>query len=87
MVDFITSLFQAGAVLFLLLNVRQLWRDKELKGISLWMILYFTLWGYWGIYMFWDLKQYWSMLTNIGIAGAYTVWIGLAAFYKVKNRV
>lgn len=85
-VDIITSMFQFGAVLFLLDNIRAILRDKDLKGVSIGMIMFFTVWGYWGIFMFYTLGQPFSMWTNVGIAGAYTVWLGMAIFYKFKAR-
>ena len=86
-VDYITSAFQAGAVLFLCANIIRLWKDGELKGISIWMMVYFTIWGYWGVFMWADLQQPWSMWTNVGIAVAYTIWLGLALFIKFMNSL
>lgn len=86
MVDTITSLFQLGAIAFLLDNIRVILRDKDLKGVSIGMVTFFTVWGYWGIYMFYFLRQPLSMWTNVGIAAAYTVWLALVVFYKRKNR-
>jgi hypothetical protein len=80
--DLITSLFQIGAVIFLLDNIRMLLKDRQLKGVSIGMIFFFTLWGYWGIYMFHMLKQTFSMWTNVAIAVAYTVWLTLAFYFK-----
>jgi hypothetical protein len=85
-VDVITSLFQFGAVVFLLDNIRAIIRDKDLKGVSILMIVFFTVWGYWGIFMFYVLQQPLSMWTNIGIAVAYTIWFLLAVFYKSKKQ-
>lgn len=85
-VDIITSMFQFGAALFLLDNIRAILRDKDLKGVSIGMIVFFTLWGYWGIFMFYSLAQPLSMWTNVGIAAAYTVWLGMAIVYKFKAR-
>jgi hypothetical protein len=80
--DLVTSLFQIGAVIFLLDNIRTLLKDRQLKGVSIGMISFFTLWGYWGIYMFHMLKQPFSMWTNVAIAAAYTVWLLLALYFK-----
>lgn len=85
-IDIITAMFQFGAVVFLLDNIRAILRDKDLKGVSIGMIVFFTLWGYWGIFMFYSLQQPLSMWTNVGIAAAYTVWLSLVLFYKWKNR-
>lgn len=85
MIDLINSLFQAGAIFFLCLNIRQIVIHSELKGVSIFMIVYFTVWGYWGIFMFYTLHQFWSMVTNIGIATAYTIWLTLALRLKLKG--
>lgn len=86
MIDQVTAVFQLGAVFFLCVNIFQLYKDRELKGISMFMMTFFTVWGYWGIFMFYTLGQPFSMWTNVGIAGAYTVWLGMAIFYKFKAR-
>lgn len=82
MTDSITSFFQVGAILFLLMNIRKLLKDGESKGVSIWMIVYFTAWGYWGIYMFWTLGQFWSMIANTGVALAHTLWL----YFAIKLR-
>ena len=87
MTDYITSSFQVGAIIFLCFNIRRLYIDGELKGVSIWMISFFTLWGYWGIHMYTELHQFWSMVTNIGIALAYTAWLALALFIKLMEKI
>ena len=86
MTDAITSLFQIGAIVFLIINILQLNKDKELKGINIWMIIYFTVWSYWSIYMYVELDQFLSALMSIGIAVAYTIWLFLAWFILAASR-
>ena len=86
MIDYITSCFQVGAIIFLCISIRKLYIDQELKGVSVWMMTYFTVWGYWGTYMFWKLGQFWSMSASIGLSVAYTIWLGLAFLGKMGDK-
>lgn len=86
MTDAITSLFQIGAIAFLIVNIVQLNKDRELKGVNIWMIIYFTVWAYWSIYMYVELDQFLSALMSIGIAVAYTIWLFLAWFILAASR-
>jgi len=76
--DAITTFFQTGASIFLCLNILQLKRDRELRGVSIWTIAFFTVWSYWGIFLFYSLDLFWSMVSNAVMAVAYTVWLALA---------
>lgn len=85
MADLMTAAFTFGAALFLLLNIRQLLVDKVVKGVNIYTIAYFTTWGYWGIYLFYALPNMaLTVLASIFLAIAYSVWLGLAIYYKKK---
>ena len=85
MTDMMTAAFTIGAALFLLLNIRQLLVDKAVKGVSVYTIAYFTVWGYWGIYLFYAMPgMAWTLAASVILAIAYSVWFVLAIYYKRK---
>lgn len=85
MTDFTSAAFTVGAALFLLLNIRQMLVDRSLKGVSVYTIAYFTAWGYWGIFLFYAMpNMVLTFVASVILAIAYSVWLGLAIYYKRK---
>ena len=84
--DLIMAAFQVGSCLFLLLSIFTIFRDRELKGVSVWMIAYFTLWTMYGIFTWYALDQFWSYLTSIMMSILYVIWLALAIFVKTVNK-
>ena len=85
MADLMTAAFTFGAAMFLILNIRQLLIDKEVKGVSIYTISYFTTWGYWGIFLFYKMpNMLWTVFASVVLAVTYSVWLGLAIYYKKK---
>lgn len=58
--DFINSLFEFGLAAMLCLNIRQLLRDKEVKGFHWAPLAFVTVWGLWNIFYYPSLGQWWS---------------------------
>ena len=56
MQDFVNATFELGGGFLLLWNCLRLYRDKEVKGVSVGVTAFFTLWGYWNLYYYPHLK-------------------------------
>jgi len=82
--DSANAIFEGGGALLLLLNIRCLLRDKKVVGISLAPVLFWTLWGYWNLFYYPHLGQWWSFVGGLGVVAANTVWLGLA--WKYRNN-
>lgn len=83
--DMINGLFELMGAVFMLLNVRQLYRDKELNGVHWGPTAFFLFWGYWNMYYYPSLGQWYSFAGGLTIACVNTFWLGQIAWYaKVK---
>lgn len=84
--DLINGIFELFSGFFLFSNCWILYKDKEVKGINLYAMGFFTLWGYWNLYYYPSLDQWKSLLGGIVIVTANTIWIFLAVHYTRQNR-
>lgn len=84
--DYIMAAFQLGATFFLCLNIRAIFRDRALKGVSTWMIGFFTIWTVFGSYNWFVLDQYWSFVTSVLMGIVYAIWLALAVAVKIEEK-
>lgn len=83
--DMINGSFELMGAFFLLLNVRQLYRDKELNGVHWAPTLFFSTWGVWNLYYYPSLGQWYSFAGGLAIVCINTFWLGQIAWYaKIK---
>lgn len=86
MADLINSCFESFAGLFVILNIRQLLRDRKVAGVSLAPHCFFLLWGGWNLYYYPNLGQWASFAGCMVIFAMNGVWFGLAVYYIRKER-
>lgn len=67
-------------------NVRRLYIDKQVKGISVWGTLFFFTWGIWNLFYYPGLQQWYSFWGGICIMVANSAWLGLLVYYKSKQK-
>lgn len=84
--DMINGLFELFGSLMLWTNVRQLYKDKEIKGVNWWTVVFFTSWGIWNLFYYPSLGQWWSFYGGISIALANLVWLIMLLCYKFPKR-
>ena len=80
--DLINGLFEGSAGILLWWNVRRIWKDKKLRGVSLVPTAVFTAWGFWNLWYYPYLNQTLSFLAGILVVFANTTWVSLAVYYK-----
>lgn len=81
-IDLITSLFQICAIIFQLDNIVKLYRDKDIKGVSLYIFILYTIWAVWNLYYYMILQQSLSFIIGIFTVIVNLIWISLAVYYK-----
>ena len=82
--DLFNGLFEGFAALFILLNILQLQKDKQLKGISWLSVIFFALWGFWNT-IFYPLNGLWySFIGGLLVFTLNMVWIIQILYYKRK---
>ncbi len=83
--DYVMASFQVGACSFLCLSIYAIFRDRELKGVSVWMIGFFLLWTIFGTWNWFTLHQFWSYVTSVLMGILYTIWLALAVASKLQK--
>lgn len=73
--DLINGLFEFIGSIALWNNVRILYKDKCVRGVH-WMATgFFMTWGYWNLFYYPHLDQWWSFSGGVSIVIANTVWL------------
>lgn len=81
--DFINGVaFEFVGGLLLWVNVKRILRDKMVRGAVWEVTAFFSAWGWWNTYYYWQLGQYWSWVGGLNIVTANTVWLALAWKYR-----
>lgn len=84
--DMINGLFEFVSGMLFLLNIRIILRDKDVQGISLIPTTFFTTWGFWNLYYYSNLDQWFSFYGGIFLVTTNAIWLGLALHYRKKNK-
>jgi hypothetical protein len=83
--DAINGMYEFIGGLFILRNCFKLYEDKEVRGVSIVSSAFFCSWGYWNLYYYPNLNQWYSFIGGLLIALASTLWIVMAIYY-VKRK-
>jgi hypothetical protein len=85
--DTINSTFELVAGCLIWLSVRKLARDKKVLGVHFAPISFFALWGFWNLYYYPAIDQWWSFFAGINVVTANTVWMVQMIYYEWRERV
>jgi hypothetical protein len=80
--DVINGCFETFGGLLVLLHCRQVWRDKQVKGVSIPATAGFTSWGFWNLYYYPHLDQWASFSGGLLIVSANALWLALMIKYR-----
>jgi uncharacterized membrane protein YfcA len=75
--DLINGLYESLGAFFILNHIRALWKSKQAHGISLLSVVFFTTWGFWNLFYYPHLNQWWSFAGGVAIVLMNLGWIGL----------
>lgn len=84
--DGINGTYELCGGLFLYANCYRLFKDKEIKGVSILSTAFFCSWGYWNLYYYPSLSQWLSFCGGLMIVSANTLWVALAIYYTRKHK-
>ena len=82
--DLINGLFEFTGGLLLWGNCWKIIKDKKIRGVFIFPTMFFGLWGYWNLFYYPHLKQWFSFLGGLFVVLANTTWVILAIYYKRK---
>lgn len=83
--DLINAAFEFGSAGMVSMNVRRLWKDKKLSGVSKWPAVFFNVWGLWNLFWYPFLGQWLSFAGGVSILLVNTTWVVLAFKYRNNN--
>lgn len=69
----------------MMLSILKLHREKKVAGVSLIHIAFFCLWGYWNIFYYPSIGQWWSASAAGALAASQTFWLGQLIYYSRKG--
>jgi hypothetical protein len=80
--DLVNGGLELTAGLAVFNHCRVLYRDKALKGVSVFSTAFFTAWGFWNLYYYPHLGQTASFIGGVSIVLANALWLGLMVKYR-----
>jgi len=84
--DLINGSFEFLAGMVNWINVRRIYKDKQVKGYSPWAFGFFTAWGIWNLYYYPYLGQMFSFFGGLFIMLSNTAWLTLAIYYHYNKK-
>ncbi len=84
--DIVNGSFEALAGIACWLHVRALWRAKRVQGVSIISFVFFAAWGYWNMFYYPHLGQWFSFFGGFAIVAMNTLWIVLAVTYTRRRN-
>lgn len=80
--DLINSAFEGTLACMVCLNIRQLLRDRLVRGLHMAAPTFVTAWGFWNCWYYPSLHQWYSFGCGAALAIANSFWLGLAVYYR-----
>lgn len=80
--DLINAGFEVGAGGAVLAHCWQLYQDKQVRGLSVAAVVFFTLWGMWNMFFYPHLGQFWSFAGGIFVTLANVIYVALLVRYR-----
>ena len=83
--DLVNGLFELFGGVFNLINVRRIYIDKSIRGVSILPTAFFSAWGIWNLLYYPHLSQWMSFIGGIGVVGSNLIWVTMAVYYTYKK--
>lgn len=82
--DVVNALFEFVGALAMGMDVRQILRDRAIRGVYWPLRAFFLLWGFWNLYFYPAVHAPWSFVAGLILTIVNGFWLGLALQYR-KN--
>lgn len=83
--DLTNGLFEFVGFIFTLLNIYRIYKDKGYSGIYIPSSIFFTLWGFWNLYYYPSLGQWFSFCGGALLVIGNMIHISLMIYYGRKG--
>ena len=80
--DIVNGLFEGLGSLFTMTNVLAILRDKMIRGFSPLPTVFWTLWGWWNLYYYPSLGQWFSFTGGVFLVTLNTIYLYLLWKYR-----
>ena len=84
--DIINSALIIMAGCFILVSVNKLYTDKLVRGVSPIHVGFFTGYGFWHIFFFSSLEQWWSVVGGVFTTTMNTTWLIMLIYYSIYPK-
>ena len=85
-IDLINGIFETLGALFIMLSVYKLAKEKLVRGVSYWHISFFMVWGFWNLFYYPALGQWYSVVGGAVLVAANVVYVGQLIYYTYNER-
>lgn len=85
-IDMVNGVFESLGAAFILLSVCKLAKEKLVRGISYWHISFFMVWGFWNLYYYPQLGQWFSVLGGALLVASNMVYVVQLIYYTYNER-
>lgn len=83
--DLINGTFESLSGVMILNHCRVLYREKKVRGVSVFSTAFFVIWGIWNMIYYPSLGQTFSFCGGIAITVSNGIWVGMMIFYRRKE--
>lgn len=84
--DIVNGAFELLGTPFILMSVFKIFKDKKVRGINWKHPVYFTAWGFWNLFYYPHLNQWWSFAGGCGIVVTNFIWVSAMGYYIWKEK-
>ena len=80
--DQINSIFAFVGCFFIIMNIKKIYNDKEMKGMEWYSPLFFYCGQAWGAYFLYTLGQWWSFSSALMFLSCQLIWYAMMIYYN-----
>jgi hypothetical protein len=84
--DLANGLLEFSGGMFLWRNVIVIMRQKSVRGVSVMTTAFFAAWGFWNLFYYPHLNQWFSFIGGCNIVIPNTLWVILAIKYSGRDQ-
>jgi hypothetical protein len=80
--DQINGTFEFLAAVFIMLHIRQILKDKLVKGVSILATIFFFAWGVWNVYFYPSQGLWWSFYGGLCVVLTNLIYVVALLYYR-----
>lgn len=82
--DFVNALFEGWGAVAIFFNCVALYKAKQVRGVNMGSMAFFTSWGFWNLYYYPSLGQWMSFAAGMAIVALNCVWLSMAWRFRCR---